>query len=114
MSVRVNGYSGAIEGVSSFNGGSPTFRKIIINGAVNTINEINQRGKTISQVSDSEYFADRWRRVSSTTMTQPIEEGSYRPNEIYTLSGTGVTTQELNPSWDLELGIAQILLHWFN
>ncbi|AOV62046.1 tail fiber protein [Synechococcus phage S-CAM7] len=94
MAVNISG-NGAIEGITSFNGGGLTFRNILYNGWVNTSNEINQRGKTISEVSDGDYWADRWQRVSSTTMTQKVEEGNYIPNRTYTLSGNNVTTVQV-------------------
>ncbi len=103
MAVKVSG-DGGIEGITSFNGGGLTFRNILYNGWVNTSSEINQRGKTISQVSNGNYFADRWERVSSTTMTQKVEEDNYIPNRTYTLSGNNVTTVQvtspLSGTWD--------------
>lgn len=71
------------------------FRNLIINGLVNTSREINQRGLTHSGVANGAYFADRWKRVDSSNMTQIIEEGNYEPSATYTLSGVGVTTQQL-------------------
>jgi len=94
MAVKVSG-DGVIEGITSFNGGGLSFRNILYNGWVNTSNEINQRGKTIAQVSDGDYWADRWQRVSSTTMSQIVEEGNYIPNRTYTLSGNNVTTAQV-------------------
>lgn len=103
MAVNISG-NGAIEGITSFNGGGLTFRNILYNGWVNTSSEINQRGKTIAQVSNGNYFADRWERVSSTTMTQKVEEKNYIPNRTYTLSGTNVTTVQVTSpasgTWD--------------
>jgi hypothetical protein len=103
MAVIVSG-QGDIQGVTSLNSGSFTFRNILYNGWVNTPDEINQRNLTFAGVSDGNYFADRWKRVSSTTMTQIVEEGNYIPNRTYTLSGTNVTTTQVTaPSsgnWD--------------
>ena len=103
MAVNISG-DGAIEGITSFNGGGLSLRNILYNGWVNTSDEINQRGKTLAQVSNGDYWADRWQRVSSTTMTQKVEEGNYIPNKTYTLSGTNVTTAQItSPSsgtWD--------------
>ncbi|AOV62045.1 tail fiber protein [Synechococcus phage S-CAM7] len=111
MAVNISG-NGAIEGITSFNGediasfneGGPTFRNILFNGWVNTSIGINQRGKTIAQVSNGEYWADRWQRVSSTTMTQKVEGGNYIPNRTYTLSGNNVTTTQITSpasgTWD--------------
>ena len=94
MAVSISG-DGNIGGITSFNGGGLAFRNILYNGWVNTNNEINQRSKTISQVSNGDYWADRWQRVSSTTMTQKIEESNYVPGRTYTLSGTNVTTVQI-------------------
>ena len=103
MAVSISGV-GVIEGITSFNGGGFNFRNILYNGWVNTSDEINQRVKTFSEVSNGEYWADRWQRVTSSTMTQKVEEGNYIPNETYTLSGTNVTTTQVtSPSsgtWD--------------
>jgi hypothetical protein len=66
------------------------FRNLIINGAVT----INQREKTYAEVANDEYWADRWKKVSGG-MTQIIEDGNYEPNSTYTLSGLGVTTQQV-------------------
>ena len=71
------------------------FRNLIINGLVNTSREINQRGLTHSGVANGAYFADRWKRVDASNMTQIIEAGNYEPSATYTLSGVGVTTQQL-------------------
>ena len=81
--------------ISQINGGHLGFRNVLINGQVNTANEINQRVLIFSGVSDGEYFADRWKRVDSSNMTQLVEEGSYAPNAVYTLSGVGVTTSQV-------------------
>jgi hypothetical protein len=81
--------------ISQINGGQIGFRNILINGWVNTSYEINQRVLTFAGVSDGEYFADRWKRVNSSNMTQIVEEGNYKPGVNYCLSGTGVTTQVL-------------------
>ena len=82
--------------VSKINGGQIGFRNILINGLVNTPYEINQRNLAFSEVSDGEYFADRWKRVNALNMTQIVEEGNYKPETEYCLSGTGVATQVLN------------------
>ncbi len=82
--------------ISKINGGQIGHRNILINGLVNTQYEINQRNKTFTSVSDGEYFADRWKRVDASNMTQIVEDGNYNPSSIYCLSGTGVTTQILS------------------
>jgi hypothetical protein len=80
----------------AFDGGALSgLRNIIINGLVNTTREINQRGLTHSGVSNGDYFADRWKRVDSSNMTQIIEEGNFEPSATYTLSGVGVATDQL-------------------
>ena len=81
--------------ISQINGGHLGFRNVLINGQVNTGNEINQRVLGFSDVSDGEYFADRWKRIDSSNITQLVEEGSYAPGAVYTLSGVGVTTTQV-------------------
>jgi hypothetical protein len=81
--------------ISQINGGQIGFRNILINGWVNTSYEINQRVLTFAGVSNGEYFADRWKRVDASNMTQIVEESNYKPGAGYCLSGTGVTTQVL-------------------
>jgi hypothetical protein len=77
--------------VPSMNGGPLAgFRNIIVNGDVT----INQRGKTYAERPEGEYWADRWKKVSGG-MTQVIEPGNYEANSTYTLSGNGVTTQQV-------------------
>ena len=66
------------------------FRNVLCNGTVT----INQRNATYAGVSVGEYWADRWKKTAGG-MTQIIEEGNYKPNTEYTLSGTGVTTQQI-------------------
>ena len=41
-----------------------------------------------------EYGYDRW-RATATAMVQVVEDGSYKPNTVYTLSGDGVQTQQI-------------------
>ena len=81
--------------ISQINGGQIGFRNILINGYVNTSYEINQRGLSFAGVSNGSYFADRWKRVDASNMTQIVEEGNYKSGVEYCLSGTGVTTQVL-------------------
>ena len=77
--------------VPSLNGGQLAgFRNVLINGGVT----INQRNKAYASVANGEYWADRWKKISGG-MTQIVEDGSYRPSAQYTLSGTGVTTQQI-------------------
>lgn len=56
---------------------------------------INQRSANFATTAVGEYFVDRWKKTSSSTMTQIIEDGSYVTGATYTLSGVNVTTQQL-------------------
>lgn len=67
------------------------FRNILINGDM----RINQRGVTIAAAANGAYGPDRWKKVDASNMTQIVEAGNFVPNATYTLSGTGVTTQQL-------------------
>ena len=67
------------------------FKNILINGDM----RINQRGVTIAAAANGSYGPDRWKKVDSSNMTQIIEAGNFEPSTTYTLSGTGVTTQQL-------------------
>jgi hypothetical protein len=66
-------------------------RNIIINGDM----RINQRGVTIAAAAIGAYGPDRWKKVDAGNMTQIVEDGNYKPGKTYTLSGTGLTTQQL-------------------
>jgi hypothetical protein len=77
--------------LNSLNGGQLAgFRNILINGTLG----INQRGVDISAAPVGTYGQDRWKRTAGG-MTQIIQEGLYQPGETYTLSGNGVTTQQI-------------------
>ena len=67
------------------------FRNILINGDM----RINQRNVTIAAAANGAYGPDRWKKVDASNMTQIVEEFNYKPNSTYTLSGTGVTTQQV-------------------
>ena len=67
------------------------FRNILINGDM----RINQRGVTIAAAANGSYGPDRWKKVDASNMTQIVEAGNFIPSATYTLSGTGVTTQQL-------------------
>ena len=67
------------------------FRNILINGDM----RINQRGVTIAAAANGAYGPDRWKKVDASNMTQIVESGNYKPSATYTLSGTGVTTQQI-------------------
>jgi hypothetical protein len=78
--------------VPSLNGGQLAgFRNILINGDL----KINQRGVTIAAAAVGAYGPDRWKKVDASNMTQIVEAGNFVPGAVYTLSGTGVTTQQL-------------------
>jgi hypothetical protein len=66
------------------------FRNVIINGNL----AINQRGVDIASAATGAYGQDRWKKTAGG-MTQIIEAGNFEPGATYTLSGTGVTTQQL-------------------
>ena len=67
------------------------FRNILINGDM----RINQRNVTIAAAANGSYGSDRWKKVDASSMTQIVEAGNFIPSTVYTLSGTGVTTQQL-------------------
>jgi hypothetical protein len=78
--------------VPSLNGGQLAgFRNVLINGDM----RINQRGVTIAAAANGAYGPDRWKKVDAANMTQIVEAGNFTPGAVYTLSGTGVTTQQL-------------------
>ena len=66
------------------------FKNLIING--NKV--VNQRNFNGTSFVNGEYCWDRWKATSSA-MLQIIEDGSYKPNTIYTLSGNGVSTKQI-------------------
>ena len=78
--------------VPSLNGGQLAgFRNVLINGSL----LINQRAVTIAAAAVGQYGPDRWKKVDAGHMTQIVEAGNFEPGATYTLSGTGVTTQQL-------------------
>jgi hypothetical protein len=78
--------------VPSLNGGQLAgFRNVLINGNL----AINQRGVTIAAAAVGSYGPDRWKKVDASNMTQVVEAGNFVPGLVYTLSGTGVTTQQV-------------------
>ena len=77
--------------IAQLNSGQVAYRNVLINGRVT----INQRNVTFASASVGDYWADRWKKTGATTMTQIVEQGSFRPSTVYTLSGTGVTTQQV-------------------
>jgi hypothetical protein len=66
-------------------------RNVLINGNL----RINQRGVTIAAAAVGQYGPDRWKKVDASHMTQIVEDVNFVPGAVYTLSGTGVTTQQL-------------------
>lgn len=73
--------------------GLPFMKNKLINGEVT---RINQRGvANWAAVSNGNYGYDRWKKVDASNMTQIIEAGNFRPSTVYTLSGVGVTTQQI-------------------
>ena len=73
-----------------YSDGALSNRNILINGNFT----VNQRGLSIASVSIGSYGEDRWKKTSGG-MTQIVEEVNYLPSTVYTLSGTGVTTQQI-------------------
>lgn len=106
MSTKITG-AGELLGVTSINDGPiGGLRNIIINGGVNTSREINQRGITYAAAANNTYWADRWEKRSGNVMRQQVEEDNYVPNSVYTLSGNGITAQQItSPSsgtWNID------------
>jgi hypothetical protein len=75
-------------------GNSPfSFRNKLINGEVTRINQRNIAGW--SSVATGDYGYDRWKKTGTSTMTQIIEAGNFKPSTVHTLSGNGITTQQI-------------------
>ena len=97
--INISDPTGVIQvgGIDVFRFGSDNsgqlagFRNILINGDM----RINQRGVTIATAANGAYGPDRWKRVDASNMTQIVESGNFVPSATYTLSGIGVTTQQL-------------------
>ncbi len=69
------------------------FKNILINGDM----RINQRSfdGDWTGMADWAFGYDRWRNYETGEyIYQEVEEGSYKPSTIYTLSGTNITTQQ--------------------
>ena len=75
---------------NAYSDGALSNRNILINGNLT----VNQRGLSIASVATGAYGEDRWKKTAGG-MTQIIEEVNYLPSTVYTLSGTGVTTQQI-------------------
>lgn len=73
--------------------GIPFMKNKLINGEVT---RINQRGVVNwAAVANGAYGYDRWKKIDASNMTQIIEAGNFRPSTVHTLSGVGVTTQQI-------------------
>jgi len=82
-----------VEAMSGPNNSPLSFRNKLINGEVT---RINQRGvANWAAVSNGNYGYDRWKKIDASNMTQIIEAGNFRPSTVHTLSGVGVTTQQI-------------------
>lgn len=98
IAIKGNTQGGVIEagGVPAANisaNGLPFMKNKLINGEVT---RINQRGvANWAAVANGAYGYDRWKKIDASNMTQIIEDGNYRPNTVHTLSGIGVTTQQI-------------------
>lgn len=97
--INISAPTGVIQvgGIDVFRFGSDNsgqlagFRNILINGDM----RINQRGVSIAAAATGAYGPDRWKKVDASNMTQIVEAGNFEPSTVYTLSGTGVTTQQI-------------------
>lgn len=78
---------------------------------INPNMEINQRlfDGNWSLLAAGAYGWDRWRKVTDSIMEQPVLPENYAPNTVYTLSGTGVVTQQMiSPSsgfWNVQVPV---------
>ena len=82
-----------VEAMSGPNNSPLSFRNKLINGEVT---RINQRGVVNwAAVANGAYGYDRWKKIDASNMTQIIEAGNFRPSTVHTLSGVGVTTQQI-------------------
>jgi hypothetical protein len=78
--------------VPSLNGGQLAgARNVLLNGNL----AVNQRSITIAAAAVGAYGPDRWKKVDASNMTQVVESGNFIPGAAYTLSGVGVTTQQI-------------------
>ncbi len=73
--------------------GIRTFKNILINGDF----RINQRGFDGNWAGAPSWNIgyDRWYKHPDGYLYQLIEEGNYKPNTIYTLSGTNIVAQQV-------------------
>ena len=75
---------------NAYSDGALSNRNVILNGNLT----VNQRSLSIASVATGAYGEDRWKKTAGG-MTQIIEELNYLPSTEYTLSGTGITTQQI-------------------
>ncbi len=69
-------------------------RNILIDGEIGRINQSGFDGNWAG-VSTGNYGYDIWIQSTEPTLVyQRIEEGNYKPNTVYTLSGNGLTTEQ--------------------
>jgi hypothetical protein len=90
LPVQVNA-QGRLVAVGPFLERLDSNRNVLINGNL----RINQRGVTIAAAAVGQYGPDRWKKVDASHMTQIVEDLNVVHGATYTLSGTGVTTQQL-------------------
>lgn len=69
-------------------------RNILIDGEVGRINQSEFSG-VWANVIIGKYGYDIWMKESDTTIKQIVEEGNFTPGAEYTLSGIGVTEQQI-------------------
>ena len=81
-----------VEQINGTNYSPYTFRNVLINGDF----RVNQRDfdGDWSALTDGAYGYDRWKKLG-TNIQQVVEEGNYKPNTVYTLSGVNVTTTQI-------------------
>lgn len=91
-----------------------TLRNRIVNGN-NESNQHNFNGNWTS-ISNGTYGYDRWKRNGTANKIQVVEAGSFTPSTVHTLSGTGVTTQQItspaNGNWTITVpnGATKVML----
>src|SRR5574343_847867 len=99
IAIKGNSQGGVVEagGVPSANvtqaTGIPFMKNKLINGEVTRINQRNVANW--AAVANGAYGYDRWKKIDASNMTQIIEAGNFRPSTVHTLSGVGVTTQQI-------------------
>lgn len=88
-------------------------RNILINANLNSEFVVNQRAFGGTWVV-GDYGYDRWKGKAGGLIEQPIEEGNYKPDSVYTLSvDNEIPVQVKSPSsgtWDLDIDILETTL----